>query len=425
MNDAPTPARDPLDAFVDAFARAAATGTWRTLVLSKPKSLAATDAAPHDAGGELTRISMRPATIRGETRVAIVHRHATRDLTRHVGVDDAIDAVREELRGRFGHATLALDAGELQLLTSRKGRRTLIRPRGASARDEAPPTHAAVHAPAHDREKHRTVPVESAFLVELGVTDAQHRVVPAMARKWRQIDRFVEVFEHARRASPLADANAMTVVDFGCGKGYLTFAVHDHLRRLGVAARVVGVELRADLVDAANRIATRLGADGLSFVEGDLRTHVSDAMDVTIALHACDTATDHALDLGIGAGASMLIVSPCCHKELRPQLTAASAGAPLAPLLRHGIHLGQQAEMLTDSLRVLALESTGYDAKVFEFISPEHTGKNKMILASRRAAASPADARALDEIETVKRYWGVREQCLERLVRERALSRRE
>ncbi len=403
-----TPMRDALDDFVDAFASAAASGAWRQLVLSKHR-------AP---SGDLQRVTLRPATIRGEARVTVVHRHATRDLTRHVARADAAQVVRDELRDRFGHATLRLDDAELQLLTSRKGRRTLVRSRGAAP---PPPANEAA-APAHDRARHRLVPVEARFLAELGITDGQHRVVPAMARKWRQIDKFVEVFDHAWRSSPLAAARAMTVVDFGCGKGALTFAVHDHLRRHRVAATVVGVERRAELVDEANRIVARVGAEGLSFVAGDLRSHVASSMDVTIALHACDTATDHALDLGIRAGAAILIASPCCHKELRPQLSAHAAGAPLAPLLRHGVHLGQQAEMLTDSLRVLALESTGYDAKVFEFVSPEHTGKNKMILATRRAGASPAEARARDEIEVVKTYWGVREQCLERLVRDRAAT---
>ncbi len=132
-------------------------------------------------------------------------------------------------------------------------------------------------------------------------------------------------------------------------------------------------------------------ATGLRFVQGDLRSFVPEAVDVMIALHACDTATDHALDLGLRAGARILVASPCCHKELRPQLTSPK---PLAPLLRHGIHLGQEAEMLTDGLRALALEASGYQAKVFEFVSLEHTSKNKMILATRRARRRRRTARA-------------------------------
>ncbi|MFG5408394.1 methyltransferase [Piscinibacter sakaiensis] len=131
-----------------------------------------------------------------------------------------------------------------------------------------------------------------------------------------------------------------------------------------------------------------------------------------IALHACDTATDHAIHRGIAAGAQLIVCSPCCHKELRPQLRAPGL---LAPLLRHGIHLGQQAEMITDGLRALLLEAHGYEARVFEFVSLEHTAKNKMILALRRAAPLPAEP-VLAQIRAIKDFYGVREQCLEALL---------
>ena len=211
-------------------------------------------------------------------------------------------------------------------------------------------------APAHDRAKPRALPLDLPFWVDLGIADERHRLVPSMARKWKQIDKFLEVLEHALDDAGLTAADPPPrVVDFGCGKGYLTFAVHEYLRRrFGGAPEVTGVELRADLVALCNAAAARAHCEGLRFVQGDLRSFVPEAVDVMIALHACDTATDHALDLGLRAGARILVASPCCHKELRPQLTSPK---PLAPLLRHGIHLGQEAEMLTDGLRALALEA--------------------------------------------------------------------
>jgi SAM-dependent methyltransferase len=260
------------------------------------------------------------------------------------------------------------------------------------------------------------------FLVALGITDARHRLVPAMARKWRQIDKFVEVLDSALDAVHL-EANApLRVVDFGCGKGYLTFAVHEHLRRrFGIAPEVTGVELRGDLVAFSNQAAKACGMSGLAFVEGDLRSVEPQAVDVMIALHACDTATDHAIDLGMRAGARILVCSPCCHKELRPQMRRP---APLGALFRHGIHAAQEAEMVTDTLRALVLEASGFDAKVFEFVSLEHTSKNKMILATRRSEVLPNEASALTEIDGLKSFYGIREQCLERLVRERASESR-
>ena len=251
------------------------------------------------------------------------------------------------------------------------------------------------------------------FLVALGVTTQQHQLIPAMSRKWKQINKFVEVFSHALASSTLAQAKQVSVMDFGSGKGYLTFAIHDHLRHtLGLAAQVTGVELRPDMVKLCNGAAAALGLEGLGFDRGDVSTYAPQSIDVMIALHACDTATDHAIHKGIRAGAAIILCSPCCHKQIRPQLLSPH---PLRPILQHGIHLGQEAEMLTDGLRAMLLESRGYQTQVFEFISLEHTNKNKMILAIKRAAPGPADE-VLAQIDEVKRFYGIREQCLEALL---------
>ncbi|HZW76243.1 MAG TPA: methyltransferase, partial [Caldimonas sp.] len=164
-------------------------------------------------------------------------------------------------------------------------------------------------------------------------------------------------------------------------------------------------------------VAARARCDGLGFVQGDLRSVAPAAVDVMIALHACDTATDHAIDLGVRAGAAVLVCAPCCHKELRPQI---ARPRPLSGLLRHGVHLGQEAEMVTDSMRALLLETCGYEARVFEFISLEHTSKNKMILAQRRDAAARNDDRARAELAELKSFYGIREQTLEALLARRA-----
>ena len=411
-------------------------------------------------GGEpgLERVVLRPLLLRGEPVLSATTRYATRDTVKNLPLAEALGWLRSTIDGgSFGHAHLFAADGEAQLLLSKKGTATLrqawrrpataMADRPAAATDEADAAHGApgadradaatatarasgtagtvamsgaaapeaadrgveadphgaagvvqptpATAPAHDRAKHRHVDLAAPFLVALGVTDASHRLIPAMARKWKQIDKFVEIFEHALAASPLDSATTVRVADYGAGKGYLTFAVHDHLRRrAGVVPAVTGVEWRQDMVELGNAAAARLGLDGLAFVQGDVRTHAPGALDVMIALHACDTATDHAIHRGVRAGASIIMTAPCCHKELRPQLLVPT---PLRPLLRHGIHLGQQAEMLTDGLRALLLEAEGYETQVFEFVSLEHTSKNKMILAVKRgghAAARCGSARA-------------------------------
>ena len=226
-----------------------------------------------------------------------------------------------------------------------------------------------------------------------------------------------------------AGQQPLRIRDYGAGKGYLTFALHDHLtHQLGLQVETVGVERRADLVALCNRLAQKNGMAGLRFEKGDI-LRAGDApqglqegqeglqglredVHVIIALHACDTATDDALWQGIRQQAAMLVCSPCCHRELRPQL---QAPAPLTALLRHGIHLGLEAEMLTDGLRALLLETQGYEAQVFEFISPDDTGKNRMILGCRTGRARPA-AEARAEIDALKAFYGIRHQRLDALL---------
>jgi SAM-dependent methyltransferase len=396
---------DPLAAFTAALEKALADGSFARLVLAKPRGAAAAD---------LVRVTARPLALKGAPQLSLRYTHRTRDITKNLDPAEGVQTVRTLLDATFDHAHLFSATAELQLLTSKKGRRTLLRG-NASALAHAPAPPAATH----DRAKHRFVDIERAFLVELGVTDAAHRLVPAMARKWKQINKFVEVLDHALAASSLKRAARLEVIDFGSGKGYLTFAMHEHLRNaLGLPARVTGVELRADMVALGNGAVQRLGLDGLRFEEGDVRTVVPEAIDIMVALHACDTATDHAIATGVRAGAQIIMCSPCCHKELRPQLLAPH---PLRPVLKHGVHLGQQAEMLTDALRAMLLEACGYDTQVFEFVALEHTNKNKMILAVKRAARQPADE-VWQQIDELKGFYGIRDQCLETLLRQQPAS---
>jgi SAM-dependent methyltransferase len=360
---------------------------------------------------DLQRLTVRPVVLAGQPQLGFLFHHATRDITKNHPPAQGLELVASLLGSSFKHAHLHSLQEEVQLRVSRKGKATLLRGK-AALRAEA--------STAHDRQKERIVDPTRPFLAALGVTDAQGQLIPAMARKWRQINKFVEVFSHAYAGSPLAGRDApVRVLDFGSGKGYLTFAVHDHLQRtLGRETRVTGVELREDMVALCNGVVARLGLQGLHFEAGDVGSHARDPVDVMIALHACDTATDHALHHGIRAGAAIILSSPCCHKQIRPQM---HSPALLAPMLQHGIHLGQQAEMVTDSLRALLLEAHGYATQVFEFVSLEHTSKNKMILAVKRASGAPSTD-ALQQVRAIKEFYGVREHCLETLLAEDAAS---
>jgi hypothetical protein len=374
-------------------------GRLRKLVLAKPDADAAL--AP--------RLEMRAIAWRGAPGLSFTEHHPTRDLTSNAMLPNGLARVEAALDRGYAHAHLHTTDGDAELRRSKRGIWTLVR-RARAADAPGPGTPALA---SHDRVKRRWVDAARPWLVDLGVTDVQHRVIPAMARKWRQIDKFVQIVDHAVASSELRERDTVRAVDFGAGKGYLTFALHDHLvRALGKRAEVLGVERRADLVAAGNAAAERAGMQGLRFVAGDIAGVPMEAVDVVIALHACDTATDEALYRGVRAGATILVASPCCHQELRAQILPP---ALLKPMLRHGIHLGQEAEMVTDALRALLLEREGYAARVFEFVSLEHTSKNKMILAVRRR--QPVDRAALDaEIESLEGFYGVRGQRLQTLL---------
>lgn len=358
------------------------------------------------ADKSLQRITIRPISLQNEPMLSFVYQHQTNHITKNLSYDEGLASIKLLLGSDFKSAHLATAQVEVQLEISKKGKVQIS-------------THnvkQTVTAPLeHDREKKRFVDIERPFLTKLGVTDSQHNLIPAMSRKWKQINKFIEVFSQALEASPHKNDQPINVVDFGSGKGYLTFAIHDYLRHsLHNDAQVTGVELRQALADLCNETAATLDHQGLSFVCGDVRTHAPKQTDVMIALHACDIATDYAIHYGIRANADIIMCSPCCHKQIRPQMHSPEL---FKPMLQYGVHMGQQAEMVTDSLRALFLEANGYATKVFEFISLEHTNKNKMILAVKKPQQNQKDSAAiLAQIANIKAYYGIKEHCLETLL---------
>ncbi|MBH2016825.1 MAG: SAM-dependent methyltransferase [Burkholderiales bacterium] len=401
-----------LERFDALMREAAASGRWaQLLMVAYQGGIAAID----EQGSGLQRLMVRPVALRSEPHLSFLLRFPTKDITKNLPLGEGLQLLRGWLaHGAFRNAHLFTPSEEVQLAFSKKGKATVrIGKLSAGAADAADVAHAAPPQ-AHNRDKHRLLEPSRPFLRELGVTDAQGQLIPAMSRKWKQINKFIEVFSAALARSALAERPALHVVDFGSGKGYLTFAIHDWLRHtLGRDARVTGVELREDLVQLCQRVIGKLKLQGMDYEQGDVRHYHPLGLDVVIALHACDIATDHAIHLGIRAGAEVILCSPCCHKEVRPQLLSPH---PLRPILQHGIHQAQEAEMLTDGLRAMLLDAAGYDTQVFEFISLEHTNKNKMILAVKRA--QPQDnAEVVAQVRDIKAFYGLKTQCLEELLK--------
>lgn len=400
----PAAQADARERFIRLVQTALADGSFVKLLLSKY------------AGPETTleRLTVREVPLRGERQLSFLWRHQTKDVTKNHPLDDGLAQLAALLGRDFMNAHLHTRTQEIQLAFSRKGKPSLRVGTSAAEVRSAEPA-------AHDKAKQRPLSLDAPFWTDLGVTHlvkGERQLVPALSRKWKQINKFIEVMGAALKSSPLAESAEVHVVDFGSGKGYLTFAMHDWLVGQGKRAEVTGVELREDMVSLCNAAAARHALAGLHFDQGDVRSYTPARLDVMIALHACDTATDHAIHLGLRAGAAIIMCSPCCHKQIRPQMQTPPL---LRPMLQHGIHLGQEAEMVTDSLRALLLESQGYDTQVFEFVALEHTSKNKMILAVKKGGAALAAAEkrkpeVLAQIAEIKRFYGLREQCLETLI---------
>jgi len=356
---------------------------------------------------ELNRIQIRPILLKTGIQLSVLFENKTFDQTKNFSAEALTPLLTQWLTTDFKAALLECNGSETQLTISKKGK-VLCNTRKTGGASGAP-------LQSHNREKQRFIDSDAPFLRELGISGSDGQIAPTMQKKWKQINKFIEIFARALKEAALLGPDPLTIADFGSGKAYLTFAVAHYLQQLAQPATVIGVELRQSLVDLCNTTAARLNQPGIRFEQGDVQHYQSTGLDVMIALHACDTATDHAIHMGIRAGAAVIMCSPCCHKEIRPQL---QSPAILSPLLQHGIHLGQEAEMLTDGIRALLLEAYGYDTQVFEFIALEHTSKNKMILAVKRSGPINASRQqaVLAQVSALKQFYGVSRHCLESLL---------
>ena len=384
----------PRDRFLQALHQAVTADSLVKLTLGHP--------AP-GADPTLRNIFVRPVSLKTGPHLTFVARHDTRDITKNHEPAAALAEIEQLLDATFLDAHLFTPAQTAHYTTGPDGRAKVK----FQLADTAPP------APdnRHDKSKQRLVDEGAAWLRDLGVTGPDGQPRPGMAPKFRQIQKFAETLTHLLNTAGLRDRPALRVADMGAGKGYLTFTT---AALLGVEARVVGIERRQDLVDTCNRVARAHGLGSIEFRAGDINNAATDLgrLDVLIALHACDTATDDALAAGLNAGAALLVVSPCCQKELRPQLTAP---AVLAPALRHGIFQERHAEFVTDALRALLLEVVGFETKVFEFVSTEHTARNLMLAAWRSPEASHApQPAALRRAQAFAAFYGITDHALAR-----------
>ncbi|HAV62627.1 MAG TPA: methyltransferase [Verrucomicrobiales bacterium] len=381
-------ARDPIGSFVRHLTASLHDDTFVRLLLTSPSA------------GNVERITGRLVEVHDGTVLSLTAREAKRDLTRNIALEETESWLRAQVPAHFKGALLETTARNWQLTAGRRGDPRLVSHR---------PTATQAPARTHDRAKQTLLgEAASPWLTALGICDQVGRVRPSMADKHRQIGRFLEIVSHLARdcgwTEGAAPVEPLAIADMGCGKGYLTFGVwHLFNRVLQRPANVIGIETRADLVKQTNEVAQSIGAEGLRFVQGTIADAELPAADALIALHACNTATDDALRRGIASGARLVVVSPCCHQELRPQL---GRPEPFAAVLEHGIMAERFSEWLTDGLRALHLEAAGYTTKVIEFVASEHTPRNLLIAGIRRER-SDRDSRAGEAADRLKAFFGI------------------
>uniref|UniRef100_A0A7C2NX81 SAM-dependent methyltransferase n=1 Tax=Schlesneria paludicola TaxID=360056 RepID=A0A7C2NX81_9PLAN len=356
------------------------------LVLSRPVQLSA-----------VPKVTVRPVDLGGERRYQWAFRRGPQEFHENLSTDELLERIAAQFGLKFADLHWFAADGDYTARQKPGGRVQLRR---------KPPTKAALPVVAHNQPRQHIVPegVPCPFLIEIGVMSADGRVKPTMSHKFRQINRYLEFVEDILPELP--SAGTIHVVDFGCGKSYLTFALH-HLLTVVHArdVRIVGLDLKGDVVAHCQQIADRLGCRGLSFREGDIATCVpTGPVHLAVSLHACDTATDDALAAAIGWSCDVILAVPCCQHELMHTLPSTT----LPGLTGYGLLKERFAALATDALRARYLECSGYRTQVVEFIDLEHTPKNVLLRAVKRPASSAEDdQRRREEYETLKHDLGV------------------
>ncbi|MGG8497772.1 class I SAM-dependent methyltransferase [Tenacibaculum sp. TC6] len=349
---------------------------------------------------ELPNVYIRPIELKEENYFQFLYRHTTNDQVKNFSLEESIEELEMLLSEKFKAATLFTLTKDVMVFISKK-KKVSYKTTKPSFTNKLPETH--------DKQKERLA--SGAYLHYLGITDQEGKVIPKMADKYRQINKYLEIIEAQLKTVTLP--KQLQIVDMGSGKGYLTFALYDYLvHQKGYEATVTGIELREGLVNYCNDIAEKCDFKNLYFVAQPIQEYDTNKIDILIALHACDTATDDAIYKGLVSKAALIICAPCCHKQIRQQVKGKEQESPL---LKYGIFKERQFEMVTDTIRALVLEKYNYNTKVFEFISNEHTRKNVMLIGAK--SSKKADKEGITQkIEALKEAYQIEQHYLESLL---------
>lgn len=330
------------------------------------------------------KIKIRPVMVKNKVLVQKTVYEGTKVFHENYESYDMISYIIEAMTSRFRQCEVEHTSCKAVVLVSKKGKVTVNRKQVRSA--EAEPESARQSLMAHNRVKRyileEGIPVP--FLIDLGVQTKDGKIVHARYDKFKQINRFLEFIEDI--LPTLSKEGVVHIIDFGCGKSYLTFAMYYYLHYLkGYDVEITGLDLKEDVIAHCNLLAQQYGYDKLQFLHGDIADYEgADRVDMVVTLHACDTATDYALEKAVRWNAKVILSVPCCQHEVNKQIHSEN----LSAVLKYGIIKERMSALITDAIRADLLESQGYDTNIMEFIDMEHTPKNLLIRAVKRNGRS-------------------------------------
>jgi hypothetical protein len=344
------------------------------------------------------RIDIRPVQLKDGLKLQLVLSEAKQDTTKNIGIDAS--AILELLNSGYANVLVEFTTGSYSVRITKKGEALIHEGKGTFERTLA-----------HDRTKERLLDANDPFLIEVGISDHKGVIKPSMQDKYRQVEEFLRILEPALPANK----EKLSIVDLGCGHAYLTFATHQYLRKAGIDAKVIGVDVRENSRDRNNKIAQKLGiTDSIEFRAEEISDTAIKSADIAIALHACDTATDDAIAWGALNNVPLLLIAPCCHHDLQVQIQDVPEPWPM--LTRHGIMRERLGDLLTDSFRTQILKLLGYRVDAIEFVGGEHTPRNLMIRATKTGAKP--DAIDITRYKEMLAEWKVLPALAQRLAKE-------
>ena len=326
---------------------------------------------------EVLKVKVRPLLLRGKLVFQAEELKGNQAFHRNMDLSEAKDYLKNAIDQDFRQMEVWSDLGTMQVLVSKSGNKT-VKVKKASQNSNTPKIVKASLL-AHNQKKRYILEEGSPipFLCDLGVMTAEGKIVRSRYDKFRQINRFLEFVEDILPRLP--KKKEIRILDFGCGKSYLTFALYYYLKELmGYSIQIAGLDLKKEVIEHCNHLACKYGFEHLRFYHGDIASYEgAKQADMEVTLHACDTATDYALAKAIEWGAAVILSVPCCQHELNRQIDCAL----LEPAFQYGLIKERMAALYTDAIRAQVLENHGYRTQILEFIDMEHTPKNILIRA--------------------------------------------